>query len=255
MDPPGAVTLYFRGPGEAYTDAASITVPVTSSPGDIDLDFTIDRDPGSVAALRLNFRAGAKPIDADYIKLYSVSVRALNGSESTQALIDINDVSGFEQQAAVHGLRLDPALLGGTHVVEHTDPSVEFELPGPASAGSGTGLKVRACFEYLPSFEYILARDRFLLDQERMELERRDLESRLAASDKARDSLRAYQESPLWHTFTRADRYWRGAARLWSNGPMGALAKLLNPGWWSRRKRTDYEKWRTARGYRNRGDG
>ena len=255
MDKTGSTALYFRGQGQHYSSDRCVIQPFTVEENPQELTFHVPENPQGIEAVRLNFLAREAADRIAYIKLYSLSVEVMDKQTNKIAsLLTLHSDADVREFGVLFGLVFNNRILGDLYAVDDKDPSIEFRIPESPLAGPQADLAIKVSLEYLPGDGYILARDRFLVRQERMEHHIRSLESRVEELEKIREEFEGHQQSPLWGKFVRARIFHDGLIQWKRNGALDACRKLFRPTWWSRRKLTGYEQWRQVNGYRNRNE-
>lgn len=255
MDKAGSTALYFRGPGQNYSSDRCVTQPFTVEANPQELTFHLPENPPGIEAVRLNLLAREPGDRIAYIKLYSLSVEVMDKkTNKISSLLSLHGDADVREFGVLFGLVFNNRILGDLYAVDDKDPSIELRIPQSPLAGPQAGLLTKVSLEYLPGDGYILARDRFLVKQERMTHHIRSLQSRVEELEKTREEFEGYQQSPLWRKFVRARKYHDGWIQWKRNGVLDACRKLFQPAWWSRRKLTGYEQWRQVNSYRNRNE-
>lgn len=253
MEVSSTATLFYRGPGEVYSNHKQLTQAILLGQSDQELLFDIVGTSQTIEAIRLHLISDSSPVNISYIKLYGlhIGIRAEQTGHE-RVLLDLNSAEELQKYTKIDGLVLNKKILGELYVVDDSDPNIELHFSEPVTIDSSHRLQVMVSMEYLFSDDYLLARDLFLVNQERLEQEMRSMESDFADLKSTNEVFATYQCSPFWTTFMRLHRTYERFIRLKEIGLVNACVKIFQPTWWSRRNQTDYEKWRAAKGYENR---
>lgn len=253
MDSSATAILAFRGPGETYSSHRSVEQNLNFVQPGQDLHFDIDLESTSIEAIRIHFLGNRKGTPVAFLKLYGVQITARGGQgETDEILININNDHELKQHATIRGMQLNEALLGELYAIDDDDPYIELQFTNAVQPGTPARLVVDVAAEYLLSTDYILTRDLFLAEQDRLSEKLRSVENQLAAVQQINVEFDTYRRSPLWRTFVRLHGLYMQFLQFKSGGVLRTCLKLVQPNWWARRRQTDYEKWRAANGYQSR---
>ena len=244
--------MYYRGVGEDFSDEQRLEAAVALGQNDQELVFDINGPTVTIEAIRINLiPSNVSNRRIAYIKLYSLAaaIRYNQTGENDSTLIFLHSAGQIQQHGDVFGMTLNSKVLGELFCVDRPDPSITISFAPVLTLSSSDSLVVRVSLEYLFSDEYLLARDHFIVSQERLEQKVHSLEAEIAQLQQGKNQFDAYQQSPLWQGFVALNRVCESIriAGVWK-----ACAKPFQPSWWSKRSLTDYEKWRAANGYENR---
>lgn len=255
MDKDGSAALYYRGPGEEYSSRRCLEQHFNIDVSPQALRFCVEPEADGIESMDFRFLPGALAETTAYLKIYSVSIEAVDGvSNASIPLVSALSHDQINEHFSLRGLAFNNRILGEMFVVEDEDPALEWRVPHGTQPTAGTRLVFKIVLDYLPDAGYVLARDRFIARQEHYEERVRELESTITELDASRRELERYKGSTLWNKFVRAQQLYDRLAGAAGQGRLRTCLKLFDPGWWSRRDRNEYERWRTANGYRNRPD-
>lgn len=253
MEISNTAALFYRGPGEEYSIHKQLTHPVLLGQSEQELAFSIAGRSQAIEAIRLHLISNETSVNICYIKIYGLCVRQrVEQSGSERALLDLNGAEALQKYTKIHGLELNKKMLGELYVVHDVDPNIELQFDEPIAIDSSGALLITVSLEYLFSDDYLLARDLFLVNQEKLERKMRSMENDFAILKSANEVFLTYQCSPFWATFMHLHQAYERFMRSKEAGLLNACVKVFKPTWWSRRNQTDYEKWRAAKGYENR---
>lgn len=242
--------LFYRGPGEDFSDERRLAITVALTQDDQELVFGISEPACTIEAVRVNLiPPDAANQSIAYLKLYSLNLSLLTGKEDKETLIDLCGAGEIQQRTTVSGLTLNQKILGELYAVSSVDPSITVHFTPNVMLDSSRRLELRLSLEYLFSDAYLLARDLFLTNQEKLEQQVRALEAELKLMRAEQDVFTACKRSPLWRVFVFFNHYYE---KLKTVGTVKACYRLIQPSWWKKKRQTDYERWRAANGYQNR---
>ena len=256
-----SVILYYRGPGETYSQQNSITLNTRSDSTEQELMFKLNPfaasapsasgDPKKIEALRLNLVGEQTGATTAYLKPYGIHISQYRKEGGNHvSLCTFNDIED-SSQVSRRGLTPCQGPIGDMYVIDETEPTIEIIFPQPVLLTPQSSLEVVFSYDYLPSEDFILARDLYLVQQEKLEQEIRTLQTQLEQSRKTIETNRTYQDSPLWKGFVAVDRWYRRVSQIGPGGILRTCTNMVRPDWWTQRRLTGYERWRTDKGYEN----
>lgn len=255
MDKEGAAALYYRCAGEEFSGHRKLEQPTAIDLDPQTLTFRIGCDSRLIEAIDFHPLARLPGEPIAYMKIHSVDIEA-EGSDpgTTTSLLSACGHAELNRAFTWTGLKFNDRLLGALYAVEGRDPGMQYRVPPLPEMVAGSTLRFQFVLEYIPGKGYIMARDEFLARQEWLEEHVRGLETRIVELEDSRRELERYRRSPLWGGFVRTQSLYDRLLGAGRQGAIGTSLKVFSPGWWSRRRLNEYERWRTVRGYRNRPD-
>ena len=245
--------MFYHGPGEVYSNQKQLTQPILLGQSEQELVFNIADINQTIESVRLHLISGELPVDISYLKLYGLHVKTGSaGSDTEEILLSFDTAAELQKHSKLEGLTLNNKVLGELFVVDKPDANIELNLPAPIIVDSTSWLQVGISIEYLFGDEYLLARDYFLVNQEKLEQKMRLMQGELLELENAKAALTTYRESPFWGAFVSMHRAYERFVRARETGLINACVKVFQPSWWASRDQNEYEGWRTAKGYENR---
>ena len=244
--------MFYRGPEEVYSNQQQLTQAILLGQDEQDLIFNIANKNQTIESLRLHLLPKKTPVNISYIKLYGLQVKNFAGDGTEETLLSLNSAEQLQKHAKIDGFTLNKKVLGELYVVEKPDPTIELHLFEPITIDPSCRLQIMVSMEYLFGNEYLLARDHFLVNQEKLEQQMRSMEADLTNLKSMQEALATYKNSPFWTTFISMHQIYERFVRARDTGLMNACLKVFRPAWWVGRRQTGYERWRTAKGYENR---
>lgn len=241
--------LFYRGPGEDFSDERKLIETVSVGHGDQELVFIIKGPVHALDAVRINLIPPiAANVSVAYLKLYGICATIyFNGMDNNKdLLINLRNADELQQHATLNGLTLNKKILGELYAVSATDPTIALTFAPVISVNPAEKMEVRVSLEYLFGDDYLLARDLFLVNQERLEQKVRALDVEIRQMQAEKEAFNAYQHSPMWKGFVHLHHAY---TKLTTTGVLKAFSRLFQPSYWSKRNQTDYERWRTSNGY------
>ena len=260
----GSVIMYYRGPGETYSQQNSVTLSTRTDSTEQELRFTLNSPaasqptsgaasgPKMIEALRLNLVGGRVGSGTAYLKLYGIHVDMhRDGLDQQMPLCSIDSVGDIGDAVVTRGLTPCDGPLGDMYAIGGDEPTIEIVLAEAAALDRHSWLEVVLSYDYLPSEDFILARDMYLVEREKLEQEIRSLQNQLQREYMAAEEYRTHQGSPLWKLFTVTESWRARFSQAASRGIVSNCTRVFRPDWWSRRGLTGYERWRAGKGYEN----
>lgn len=243
-----SVCLHYRGEDEAYSSEKSEDVSIAAGAKETDICFSVPCTNPPVTAIKVVFTAGA---DGPYcVKFFSLKIE--NDSMGVRdELLNIASAQDLIAKTSLSGIDVHHGCLGDILTLEGKEPNVEVFLQAPLSQAST--LTVELCIDCLFGDEFVLARDLFILSHEKLERELRVTKDEVERLRIGLQRLDAYERSRVWPLFLWLYRYNRRFSLLRQTPFHRWFPDLFR----SRGEsvETKYEKWLTANGYEDSGDG
>lgn len=239
---PVRARLYWRNAPEPYTEELCRSAYIDSNDEMQTAVILLPPAAGKANQIRFNPSEELRRDGTGFMRLYRLEVLALDPvTQERTSVWAMTSPGEIAKYATMSGISYISSALGSLFMVTGDDPRLEFKFLPRIRLSGDEYLEFRAQLRLPRTKEYLLARDRYLTTQDKLEAEIRAMEEVYDSHGRVKQELATIKSSGFWKAVTqyRAFRHridaLVGKARYWIYllghlGPRRTLARACRQG-------------------------